>query len=111
MDSVDIQKIFGASLKEIRKMKDLTQEELGALIGVEAGTIYRLEAGKNFPKSDTFAKLCDVLNIHPSILFATNPTLILKEHADSIKIISRLLQSFPQDKLNDAYNILRIMNK
>lgn len=48
MDSKDIQKILGNSLKELREAKGLTQEKLGECIGVEAGTIYRLESGKNF---------------------------------------------------------------
>lgn len=40
MDSKDIQKILGNSLKELREAKGLTQEKLGECIGVEAGTIY-----------------------------------------------------------------------
>ena len=38
MDSKDIQKILGNSLKELREAKGLTQEKLGERIGVEAGT-------------------------------------------------------------------------
>lgn len=111
MDSNDVQKILGASLKEIREAKGLTQEKLGELIGMEAGTIYRIEAGKNFVKSDTLAKLCNVLNVHPSVLFTARPTIILKDNINSIKTITQLLQTFPQDKLNDAYNILKVLNK
>lgn len=107
----DIQKILGNSLKELREAKGLTQEKLGERIGVEAGTIYRLEAGKNFIKSETLAKLCDALDVHPSLFFTARPTITLDNHADSIKNITRLLQTFPQDKLNDAYNILKVLHK
>lgn len=111
MDSKDIQKILGNSLKELREAKGLTQEKLGECIGVEAGTIYRLESGKNFIKSETLAKLCDALDVHPSLFFTARPTITLDNHADSIKNITRLLQTFPQDKLNDAYNILKVLHK
>ena len=77
----------------------------------EDGTIYRLEAGKNFIKSETLAKLCDALDVHPSLFFTARPTITLDNHADSIKNITRLLQTFSQDKLNDAYNILKVLHK
>lgn len=37
--------------------------------------------------------------------------MTLDNHADAIKNIVRLLQTFPQDKLNDAYNILKVLHK
>jgi transcriptional regulator with XRE-family HTH domain len=117
MDSKDIQKILGNSLKELREAKGLTQEKLGERIGVEAGTIYRLEAGKNFIKSETLAKLCDALDVHPSLFFTARPTITLDNHADSIKNITRFFNEmygwlgFSQDKLNDAYNILKVLHK
>jgi len=57
------------------------------------------------------AKLCDALDVHPSLFFTARPTMTLDNHADAIKNIVRLLQTFPQDKLNDAYNILKVLHK
>lgn len=73
--------------------------------------VNRIETGMNFAKSDTIAKLCDVFNIHPSILFTSRPEIVLKEHIDSIKTITQLLQTFSKDRLKDAYNILNALNK
>ena len=40
---------FECSLKRFRLMKDLTQEQLAAKVGVRRETIMRLEAGKYNP--------------------------------------------------------------
>ena len=111
MNNDDIQKILGISLREIRIAKGLTQEQLAELIGKENGTIYRLEAGKNFLKCETLTKLCNVLNVHPSLLFSSHPAKLIKTNEEAINQITHLLQTFSQEKLNDAYNILSVLNK
>lgn len=111
MNSNDIRKILGSSLKELRTAKGLTQEQLAERIGKQTNTVNRIETGMNFVKSETLAELCNVLNVHPSILFTSRPEIVLKEHVDSIKAITQLLQTFPKDKLKDAYNILNALNK
>lgn len=40
---------FICNLKKYRKLKELTQEQLGKLVGVRRETIMRLEAGKYNP--------------------------------------------------------------
>lgn len=111
MDGNDIKKIFGSSLQEIRKTNDITQEKLAELIGKDKNTINRIETGINFVTSDTYADLCNVLNIHPSILMTQRPEFLLGEHINYRNQINQLLKTFPTEKLRDAYNILCAMNK
>jgi len=111
MDGKDIRKIMGASLKEIRATKNLTQEQLAELIGKQKNTINRIETGVHFADSETFADLCNALNIPPAVLLTAKPSYMLKEHNDYIKAITQLLQTFPLDNLNDAYKILIRMSK
>ena len=40
---------FRCELKKYRQLKDLTQEQLGQMVGVRRETIMRLEAGKYNP--------------------------------------------------------------
>ncbi len=111
MNGEDIRKNIGISIKEIRTSKGLTQEKLAELIGKDTGTIYRIEAGKNYPNSETLAKLCNALNIHPVVLFSSKPNALLKEHLDYLSAITEILQTFPQDNLKDIYKILILANK
>lgn len=111
MNGKDIRKIFGSSLRDIRTEKGLKQEKLAELIGKQVNTINRIETGVNFVTSDTLGIICDVLNIHPSVLFTSKPHLFLQEHIDYVDEINKLLQTFPKEKLKEAYNILSVMNK
>lgn len=111
MNGKDIKKNIGISLKEIRTAKDLTQEKLAELIGKDTGTIYRIEAGKNYPNSETLAKICNALNIQPAVLYSSKPNGLLKDHIDYLKAITEILHTIPQDNLKDIYKILILANK
>ncbi|TDL37700.1 XRE family transcriptional regulator [Macrococcoides bohemicum] len=60
---------FGKRLKQLRLKKGITQEELGALIGVQKAAIYKYENEivKN-PKDETINKLSKIFNVTPSYL-------------------------------------------
>jgi HTH-type transcriptional regulator / antitoxin HipB len=49
--------ILGEKLKQIRKQKNLTQEQLGQLIGVQKAQISKLESGNNSATISTVLKV------------------------------------------------------
>lgn len=51
------------NLKVARVKKDLTQKQLGELLGVSTSTINRIETGKQILKIDMLNKLANVLEI------------------------------------------------
>lgn len=53
---------IGAAVRETRKQQNLTQEELGQLVGVQKAQISRIENGKNLTFS-TVLKLFKAMNI------------------------------------------------
>lgn len=65
----DFKKKFGANLKKIRKIRNLTQEKLSELIEVHHRQMSKIETGENFPSSKTIEKLCCVLKVSPASLF------------------------------------------
>ena len=53
---------FGDKIREWRKSKGLTQEELGELVGVSIRTVINYEKGSCYPKShEIYAKLANYL--------------------------------------------------
>ena len=61
---------FGKRLKEIRKMRNLSQQQLAELVGMESlNNISKLENGEQLPKKENLEKLCKVLQIAPKDLF------------------------------------------
>lgn len=50
-------------LRELRKDHGLTQEQMGAIIGVHKGTISYYEKGRNRPSMEDLSKFADHFNI------------------------------------------------
>ena len=63
-DEVTIMQTYGDRIREARKAKHMTQEELGELIGVTGVTIMRYEKGQREPRMDQLQKIGDVLGIN-----------------------------------------------
>ncbi len=60
---------FGRRLKELRKNRKYTQEQVAELLDLNQRQITRIETGDNFPSVDTLEKLCLLLDVHPKYLF------------------------------------------
>ena len=80
---------IGKKIKEARKNKNMTQEELGNIIGVQKSAIAKYESGRvvNIKRS-TLQKIASALNRRPSeLVFEDSP----KESASfHVKVISDL---------------------
>lgn len=68
---MDLQ-IFSHQLVELRKEHNLTQEELGKLIGVSKVSICHYENGIQFPTLDKLLLLSEVLNCSCDYLLGTD---------------------------------------
>ena len=66
-----IKQLIGKRIKDIRKSKNLTQEQLAEYIGIETSSISNIENGKYFPTAENLDKILSVLNISPTELFIT----------------------------------------
>lgn len=54
--------LLGRTIREVRKERNLTQEQLGALVGVQKAQISKLENGNNSATIDTIWKVFNALN-------------------------------------------------
>ena len=96
-----IKKLLGKRLKEIRKSKNLTQEQVAEMVGVETPSISNIENGKFYPAAENLDKLMEALNISPHELFNceshTNPDDLILEMVNSMKDnvnLTRLMYKF-----------------
>lgn len=60
--------MFSQRLKEVRKDRGLSQEQLAKQIGVSKSTILRWEKGQ-YPSFNSLVKLCAVLKMSADYLF------------------------------------------
>lgn len=54
--------LLGARIKELRKAKKLSQEELAELIGIEPRHMSRIEVGKSYPSLDRLERIANALD-------------------------------------------------
>lgn len=60
---------FGGKLRQIRRLKNLTQEQLAEATGISVEFVSNIERGINAPSFDTLEKLAEVLNVSYVDLF------------------------------------------
>lgn len=59
----------GSNIKLLRKIKNITQEELSEIIGIHSRQLSKIETGEHFPSCKTLEKLCIALDVTPKELF------------------------------------------
>ena len=57
---MDNKKKLGLKIKELRKRKGFTQEQLAELINMEQNSISVIESGRNFPTLGTLEKIAQI---------------------------------------------------
>ncbi len=83
-----VKELFGKRIKELRKEKNLTQEQLAELVDIDTRNIIKIENSQTFPRLKTIEKFMEIFEISASDLFRTEhlqDTAFLKE-----KILQKL---------------------
>ena len=96
----DNKKLLGKRIKELRRERNLTQEQLSELIGIETGSLSAIESGRHFPSMPTIEKIASVLNYDIAKFFNYNH---LKSTEDKIKFITEKLDTLPSEIINIIY--------
>lgn len=84
-----ITKMFGKNLKNLRKLKNYTQEKLAEKVGINLRQLARIESGESFISSDTLYNICVALKIEPKMLFdfdINNNDLNKKQEKDPLSV-------------------------
>lgn len=99
---MSLKEAFASKLKEIRKQRGLTQEQLAELVDVAPRHISFIETARSFPSSDLIERICSALNITYSTLFDFREDLTREELINNIYAIIETLDS---KKLNYLYKM------
>jgi transcriptional regulator with XRE-family HTH domain len=96
--------LLGARIKELRKAKGLSQEELSEKVGIDSKHLSRIEVGKSYPSLDTLERIANALNVEIKDLFEFMHQVRSKELTDNV---SKLLKEAGDDKLRLILKIIR----
>lgn len=94
--------MFKNRLREIRESKGLTSTQLGAVLGVEEGTIKSWEMGRTFPKIPMLVNIADYFQIDLNYLCGRE---LAGNQEELIKLIN-CLNNDQQEKLMEMLRTL-----
>jgi transcriptional regulator with XRE-family HTH domain len=96
--------LLGARIKEIRKARGLTQEQLAEMIDVEQKHVSRIESGKNYPTIDRLEKISAALNVP---LMGFFDFLHLEDDDEVAVNLEAMLMELDRDSRKIAYRLIR----
>jgi len=103
-----LKKSFAEKLKQIRKSRGLTQEELAERVNVAPRHISFIETAKSFPSSDLLERLCTTLGIEYSVLFDFDGNLsreaILTNISKTMNNLDDKKLKYLHKMVNELYN-------
>ena len=93
---------MGEYIKEMRKKKGMSQEELGELVGVNRAAVNKWEKGRveNIKRS-TIAKLAEVFGVSPADLMCWEDSQAKYSRAIRIPVYGRIPAGIPLDAITD----------
>ncbi len=95
---------LGKRIQEIRKSKNLTQEKLAEIIGIDTPNLSNIERGKRFVSAETLEKIIKSLDVREKDLFDFEH---LKSKDDLINSINTILN---ESDINEIEYYYRMMN-
>lgn len=96
---------LGKRIQEIRKSKNLTQEKLAEMIGIDTPNLSNIERGKRFVSSDTLEKIIKSLNVKEKDLFDFDH---IKSKNDLINSINKILNESDTKEIEYYYRMISV---
>lgn len=94
---------FGQRVKELRKGKGLTQEQLAELINIEPPNVSKMESGLHFPQPEKIEKIAKALDISIKDLFEFEH---FQKKEDLIKYINNSIKDFDLKTIELVYKFI-----
>jgi transcriptional regulator with XRE-family HTH domain len=96
--------LLGARIREIRKARGLTQEQLAEMIDVEQKHVSRIESGKNYPSIDLLEKMAAALKVP---LMGFFDFMHMQDVDESAVNLEKMLLELDRDSRKIAYRLIR----
>ena len=103
---MDVKLLLGKRIRELRKERNISQEALAEVIGIEANNLSRIENGKNYPSPDNINKIANALNISIDKLF------VFYHHKNYSEIKREIILALEDENFGRAlykyYNLVKL---
>jgi transcriptional regulator with XRE-family HTH domain len=97
--------LLGSRIKELRKLRGLSQERLSEKVGIDPKHLSRIEVGRGFPSLDTLERLANVLNVELKDFFEFAHEA--KSPKELKEALSSLIKEADEEKLRLLVKVIR----
>ena len=97
---------FGDRLKELRKQKGLTQEQLAEIIGSTKQAISQYERKVRTPDPDVAGVLADYFNVSMDYMFGKSNVTVRLVNAEELELLNGLPINEKEKKIIEVYRTL-----
>lgn len=101
---------LGDRIKQLRKEKDLTQEEMADQLSLNRATISNWEIDRASPDAKTIIQLADFFNVTVDYLMgiSDSPQTNFSPKADKLLKAISLAEELPEEKITELADILEV---
>lgn len=103
---VELKKLLGRRIQELRKANNLKQEELAEIINIATRNLSNIETGRCFPSPDNIEKLAKALNCKIKDLFDFDHQ---QDDVDLYDEIIARIKPISRDRLQDIYKVTKAL--
>lgn len=103
----EIKKLLGQRIRQLRKARGLTQEELAEMLEIGTPNISYIENGKFAPSMENFEKLVTIFNVEPYEFYKFSP------RESVVEIKHKLFKALDEndDLLIQVYKFYQVIKK
>lgn len=105
----DLKKKFGKKLREIRKEKGLTQEQIAERANMSIQSVSGFETGATFPNYPNFINILKILNIPALRLFLYNEDINMYNNDELTLLLAELLEDLSNEDRQNLINFARFL--
>ncbi len=90
---------FGTRLKKLRKVKNLTQQELANKVDLVKSSISAYEKGLKYPSVEVLIKLCNCFNVSADYLLGLSDEKEIKKYdltEEQMELVTKMIIQFHQ---------------
>ncbi len=97
--------LLGSRIKELRKLRGLSQEKLSEKINIDPKHLSRIEVGRGFPSLDTLERIAKALNVELKDFFEFSHEA--KSSKELKEALNSLLKEADEEKLRLLIKLIR----
>ena len=81
---MEIKKLVGKRIHELRKARKITQEQMAEIMGIETVSLSNIERGRYYPTAENLSKIIAILDVEPQEIFTFKDLAPQKELLDEM---------------------------